>query len=464
MKVSIRPLQVEDAYTSVKWRNDAEVFRYTRNTYDHVITIDSELEWIKRVIANKDEYRCAIIAEDKYVGNIYLTKINEESAVYQIFIGDKGFWGKGVAREASIQILNYAKNVLGLDNVRLTVREDNIKARQLYKSLGFKEINVKDNWITMRVSLNYKPLVVIRTPIYNHEPYLRDYFEGIVSQQTNFPFVAIVHDDCSKDGSAAIIREYAEKYPDIIKPIFETENQYSKHDGSLRRIMNDAVKATGAKYVAICEGDDYWTDPLKLKKQVDILESDETLMACCTNCSVVDNHSQMIHSVRPEPVVKDNIEGRYTLRDFFQDNHQYPTLSVVYRNAHVDEVRAKHAHTENAFLGDWTLWICLLIYGDMYFLNEVTCAYRINPTSVTHTVNRVARAKASIDICNKVADILPDEYADIATDLRDTRWVWISLIFAYKAERRYLGMVGSMIMACFACPGTLWRTIRKRKG
>lgn len=85
-----------------------------------------------------------------------------------------------------------------------------------------------------------KPLVVIRSLVYNHEPYLRDCLEGFVMQQTTFPFVTVVHDDCSSDNSASIIREYAEKYPHIIKPVYETENQYSKHDGSLRRAMDEA--------------------------------------------------------------------------------------------------------------------------------------------------------------------------------------------------------------------------------
>ena len=87
-----------------------------------------------------------------------------------------------------------------------------------------------------------QPLVSIQCLVYNHEPYLRQCLDAFVMQKTNFKFEAIVHDDVSTDGSAAIIREYAEKYPDIIKPIFETENQYSKHDGSLERIMHDACK------------------------------------------------------------------------------------------------------------------------------------------------------------------------------------------------------------------------------
>ena len=76
------------------------------------------------------------------------------------------------------------------------------------------------------------PLVSIRCITYNHEKYIRDALEGFVMQKTNFKFEAIVHDDASTDNTAAIIQEYAEKYPEIIKPIFETENQYSKHDGS----------------------------------------------------------------------------------------------------------------------------------------------------------------------------------------------------------------------------------------
>ncbi len=115
------------------------------------------------------------------------------------------------------------------------------------------------------------PLVAIKCTVYNHEPYLRDCLDGFVMQQTDFPFVAVVHDDASTDHSADIIREYAEKYPDIIRPIYETENQYSR--GTLSQIMNDAVDATGAKYIALCEGDDYWTDPKKLQKQVDFLET-----------------------------------------------------------------------------------------------------------------------------------------------------------------------------------------------
>lgn len=310
--------------------------------------------------------------------------------------------------------------------------------------------------------MNIKPLVAIHCFVYNHEPYLRDCFEGFVMQQTNFPFVAIVHDDASTDGSAAIIREYEEKYPHIFKPIYETENQYSKRDGSLEKIMYDAIDAYGAKYVAMCEGDDYWLDHLKLQKQVDILEADITLMAVVTDTKIVDNHSNIINEKRGG-VVRGDIEGRYSLRAFFRYNHQYPTASVLYRNAHQQDIREKYKRTVNPYLGDWTLWICLHIYGDFYYIDEPMVAYRINPTSVTHTCNRVGRAKANRDICLAVADILPEEYADISTDLRKLDWVWISLLFAYKAEKKYIQMLGCLLMAIIKCPRTLLETYKKSK-
>ena len=105
---------------------------------------------------------------------------------------------------------------------------------------------------------------------YNHERYIRSALDGFVMQKTTFPFEVLVHDDASMDGTAGIIREFEMKYPEIIKPIYETENQYSKCDGSLARIQYGRVKG---KYIALCEGDDYWTDPLKLQKQFDALEA-----------------------------------------------------------------------------------------------------------------------------------------------------------------------------------------------
>ena len=151
-------------------------------------------------------------------------------------------------------------------------------------------------------------LVAIKCLVYNHESYLRDCLDGFVMQKTNFRFVAIVHDDVSTDNSAAIIQEYAEKYPGIFCPIYETENQYSKGDGSLDRVLDEAINTTDAKYVATCEGDDYWIDPLKLQKQVDFLESHPDVGLCYTdynqqydsNPNIICSMFEQQHHYRPE--------------------------------------------------------------------------------------------------------------------------------------------------------------------
>ncbi len=112
---------------------------------------------------------------------------------------------------------------------------------------------------------------------YNHKAYIRDALEGFVRQQTDFPFEVLVHDDASTDGTAEIIREYAERYPETIRPIIETENQYSKEVVIARDILFPLVRG---RYIALCEGDDYWSDPLKLSKQVAALEAHPELDIC----------------------------------------------------------------------------------------------------------------------------------------------------------------------------------------
>lgn len=152
MQVKVRPLEEMDAYTSVKWRNDSEVFKYTGNTYKNEITIENELEWIGRAIANNKlgkDYRCAILVDGEYVGNIYLTDINGNSAHYHIFIGNKDYWGKGVAKIASEIILYYAFQELRLDYVVLRVRKENVRAYSLYKKIGFIDVAENEGWVSM---------------------------------------------------------------------------------------------------------------------------------------------------------------------------------------------------------------------------------------------------------------------------------------------------------------------------
>lgn len=130
--------------------------------------------------------------------------------------------------------------------------------------------------------MNQEIMVSVICTVYNHEKYVRDALDGFVMQKTNFPFEVLIHDDASTDNSANIIREYEAKYPDLIKPIYQVENQFTRGGNITRRFLLPKVRG---KYVAVCEGDDYWTDPCKLQKQVDFLENNPDYSMCV--CSTV---------------------------------------------------------------------------------------------------------------------------------------------------------------------------------
>lgn len=333
---------------------------------------------------------------------------------------------------------------------------------------------------------NNKFILSISCITYNQSAYIADALNGFVMQQTNFPFVAVIIDDASTDGEQEVIRKYVDEHFDHSGETgykrWETEDAcwiFARHKQNenchlvavfLKRNLfkepekKDAVVKDwlNTKYIALCEGDDYWTDPLKLQKQVDVLEADESLMAVVTNAKVVDKRGVELKS-KQDDVVPNNEEGRYDLRSFMYKVHHYPTATVCYRRVHVEEIGDMTRHMANPYLGDWTLWIALHIFGDFYYMDKVTSAYRINPTSVTHTVDRVGRAKAHWTICKAVQDILPDEFDDIRKSLDDTSWVWIDLAFAYKHEHQYVRMIWCFFVAFTKSPKGLLSDFRKRK-
>lgn len=222
----------------------------------------------------------------------------------------------------------------------------------------------------MDYNLNEKlqPLMVsIKCLAYNHEKFIRETLEGFVMQKTNFRFEAIVHDDASTDGTAAIIREYAEKYPDIIRPIYETENQYSKKDGSLSRIMHEACNG---KYIAMCEGDDYWTDSYKLQKQVDFLEANQDYVMCSHFWDEYQQETSEISRCR-------NVKSKtYTLRNLIDEEWLYQPLTVVYR-ASILQIEEEYK-----VMRDTVLFYRLLKHGKGFCFPDTMGVYRLHSGGV----------------------------------------------------------------------------------
>ncbi len=201
---------------------------------------------------------------------------------------------------------------------------------------------------------------------YNHERYIRSALEGFVMQKTDFTFEVLVHDDASTDGTAAIIREYEEKYPEIIKPIYETENQYSKKDGSLIRIQYGRVKG---RYVAFCEGDDYWTDPLKLQKQYDAMEAHPEVDICAHAVNRVNADTQkLIAKISPQDrdtiiPVEEVIMG---------DGGYVGTNSLFLRSSILNDMPL----FRKKLYMDYTLQINGALRGGMLYLKDTMSVYR----------------------------------------------------------------------------------------
>lgn len=267
---------------------------------------------------------------------------------------------------------------------------------------------------------NPSPLVAIKCLTYNHGAYIRQCLDGFVMQETDFTFIAIVHDDASTDNTADIIREYAEKYPDIIKPIYETENQYSKHDGSLRRVVNNAIPKS-VKYIAICEGDDYWTDPLKLQKQVDFLESNPEF--------------GMVYGKVHTWLQEENKFGKsfgkkaHTFEELVRYN-TIPTLTVVLKynlqQQYLDEIGPV---TKNWKMGDYPMWLYISKVSKIGFIDEYLGVYRINKVSASHFEDRIGHLTFQMNAL-EIAAYMCNKFC---TDSRLTniRLLWCKLEYAY---------------------------------
>ena len=245
-----------------------------------------------------------------------------------------------------------------------------LRTRLFYKLLVFKQewawkLYKKKEAIMQKSDI----ILTVRTTAYNHERYIRDCLEGIVMQKTNFRFEAVVHDDCSTDNTASIIREYAAKYPDIIKPIYEEENQYSKGVNSQMNTKMNAL--THGKYIAICEGDDYWTDPTKLQRQVDFLESHPEYSMCFHDVEVKAEVGREWYDCFGK------IEDReYKALELIRD-WKVPTCSMVIRR----EVYEKRPVNSKFRMGDNVLVMTCLSNGKVWGMNRKMGVYRLNPGS-----------------------------------------------------------------------------------
>lgn len=282
--------------------------------------------------------------------------------------------------------------------------------------------------------MNKEIMVSIICNAYNHEKYIRDALDSFLMQKTDFAFEVLIHDDASTDKTADIIREYEAKYPDIIRPIYQTENQYSKGIDIYAAFQDPRVRG---RYIALCEGDDYWTDPQKLQKQVDALEKNPQIDMCAhTAKRVKADTKELIDYVMPSK--KDTV---LSARDVILGKGGYiANNSLLYRK----ELILNQPEFLKYYPLDYFEHIQGSLRGGILYLSECMSAYRWmsvgswNSTTLTNAERLTAHKKR---VC-------------IALDILDTEtnFTMTKTIFTAKVKN---------VLQIYRVSGTMHQLLRK---
>lgn len=236
---------------------------------------------------------------------------------------------------------------------------------------------------------------------FNHEKYIRQALESFVSQRCDFPYEVLVHDDASTDKTADIIAEFARKYPDIIRPIFQKENQHSK---KVPIWKTHVVPLIRGKYVAMCEGDDYWTDPLKLQKQYDIMEQNTDCTMCVHKVHDVNEDGTPTKHFRPSIALE---EGKLDTAAFLKIHPTYPFQTTSYfmrADVWIAYINDPPLFRLLSDVGDEPMVLNMVAEGNIYYLADCMSAYRKfsvgswSSSTKKNTQKHLAHAKKMYDM------------------------------------------------------------------
>ena len=269
------------------------------------------------------------------------------------------------------------------------------------------------------------PLVSICTVAYQHAPFIRACMDGVLMQKTTFPFEFLLHDDASTDGTTDIIREYEARYPDIIKAIYQTENQFSKGVQIWAKLLFPQARG---KYIAMCDGDDYWTDPLKLQKQVDFLESHPDYTICGGKYRTkIMGQDEILGYIRKgkDPYPK----GKTVNFDNFFDTYLFFTLTICFRRECINNIYRHKICIDDA------IYCEVLAKGKGFLFPDYFAMYRLHPGGVNAGKTYRQRLQFSVDFHEQM---LPD-FGNQSKSLRK-RYIrdMIDLLFHDLAESKHV--------------------------
>lgn len=241
------------------------------------------------------------------------------------------------------------------------------------------------------------PIVSICCQTYNHKDFIEEALESFLMQKTDFPIEILLRDDASTDGTAEICKEYAHKYPDIINLLAYEENQWQK---GVRPFIDNVKRAKG-KYIAICEGDDYWTDPNKLQRQVDCLKKNKEYSGVAAKSNVFYTDTKKKH------INVNHNKSTITIQDLQKGLH-FQTATLLFRSE-----LTKHFENLPILSGDKYLFLLVASYGKIHMFQDVMTVYRKHPGGLSHFVTST-QILTDVLIADKIKkhseDFLPNEY------------------------------------------------------
>jgi len=249
------------------------------------------------------------------------------------------------------------------------------------------------------------PIVSIFCISYNHEYFIRQAIEGFLIQKTTFPVEIFIHDDASTDKTQEIILEYVDKHPTLFRTILQTENQHSKNGGIH---FFDLIALQRGKFIAVCEGDDFWTYPFKLQRQVDILKRTGAVM-CLHACHVLSGVSESL--IECPPLSKDRYHDPM---DLANDLGHFPTASVMFDKQVIPEIPHEYF---TLYCADTPLWMLLAARGEVRAIPERWSVYRVHPQGIWSGLQDAEKIENAVKTMKVIAEVLGREF-----DVRSGQW------------------------------------------
>lgn len=278
-----------------------------------------------------------------------------------------------------------------------------------------------------------EPKVSIICNTYNHENYIAQALDSFLAQKTDFPIEVLVHDDASTDGTASIIRQYADKYPDIIKPILQTENQFSK---GVHVTYDIQVPRAQGKYIAFCEGDDYWTDPEKLQLQFAFMENYPEYASCCHAYDMVDVNGEILDH-RRDFIGDCDLEMKHLVGNQLE----VPQFATFFTRS--DVLKMCGATFLDTHIVDMVFRVRCVLYGKIRYFDRVMSAYRrfvAGSWTMTEGFQKERFAKnleQYIPFFQKLDDYTGGQYHAVLQKAADDRAFQASLLRSnYRAARK----------------------------